>query len=47
MTTMLHHLPNAAPFDTRRQIGELWSVVNSVAGSTYLAEAYTGWPGQR
>jgi len=44
---MLHHLPNAAPFDTRRQIGELWSVVNSVAGSTYLAEAYTGWPGQR
>jgi p-hydroxybenzoate 3-monooxygenase len=44
MTTMLHHLPNAAPFDTRRQIGELKSVVNSVAGSTYLAEAYTGWP---
>ncbi len=47
MTTMLHHLPNAAPFDTRRQVGELKSVVNSVAGSTYLAEAYTGWPGQR
>ena len=47
MTTMLHHLPNAAPFDTRRQIGELKSVVNSVAGSTYLAEAYTGWPGER
>ena len=47
MTTMLHHLPNAAPFDTRRQIGELTSVVNSAAGSTYLAEAYTGWPGQR
>lgn len=47
MTTMLHHLPNAEPFDTRRQIGELQSVVNSVAGSTYLAEAYTGWPGGR
>ena len=47
MTAMLHILPNAAPFDTRRQIGELKSVVNSVAGSTYLAEAYTGWPGQR
>jgi p-hydroxybenzoate 3-monooxygenase len=47
MTTMLHHLPNAEPFDTRRQIGELKSVVNSVAGSTYLAEAYTGWPGGR
>ena len=27
-----------------RQLGELESVVGSVAGSTYLAEAYTGWP---
>lgn len=47
MTTMLHRLPNATPFDTRRQIGELESVVNSIAGSTYLAEGYTGWPRQR
>jgi len=47
MTTMLHRLPDATPFDTRRQIGELESVVTSIAGSTYLAEAYTGWPGQR
>ena len=47
MTTMLHSLPGAAPFDTRRQIGELESVVSSTAGSTYLAEAYTGWPNPR
>lgn len=47
MTTMLHRLPDATPFDTRRQEGELASVTGSVAGSTYLAEAYTGWPVQR
>lgn len=47
MTTMLHNLPDGAPFDTRRQIGELESVVSSTAGSTYLAEAYTGWPNPR
>ena len=47
MTTMLHTLPDAAPFDTRRQIGQLESVVSSKAGSTYLAEAYTGWPKPR
>jgi p-hydroxybenzoate 3-monooxygenase len=40
MTTMLHALPGATDFDLRRQLGEL----ESVAGSTYLAEAYTGWP---
>jgi len=28
----------------RRQIGELATVVGSRAGSTFLAEAYTGWP---
>jgi p-hydroxybenzoate 3-monooxygenase len=44
MTTMLHTLPNATDFDVRRQLGELASVVSSRAGSTYLAEAYTGWP---
>ena len=44
MTTMLHALPGATDFDVRRQIGELTSVVASRAGSTYLAEAYTGWP---
>jgi 4-hydroxybenzoate 3-monooxygenase len=44
MTTMLHTLPDATPFDLRRQEGELSAVTGSVAGSTYLAEAYTGWP---
>jgi len=36
--------PGATDFDLRRQPGELKSVAGSVAGSTYLAEAYTGWP---
>ncbi|GGM78660.1 4-hydroxybenzoate 3-monooxygenase [Dactylosporangium sucinum] len=44
MTTMLHTLPSATDFDLRRQLGELSSVAGSVAGSTYLAEGYTGWP---
>ena len=44
MTTMLHTLPGTSDFDYRRQIAELESVVSSEAGSTYLAEAYTGWP---
>lgn len=44
MTTMLHRMQGATDFDVRRQIGELASVVGSRAGSTYLAEAYTGWP---
>ncbi len=44
MTTMLHRLPDASPFDVRRQVGELSTLVGSNAGSTYLAEAYTGWP---
>jgi p-hydroxybenzoate 3-monooxygenase len=44
MTSMLHALPGGTDFDMRRQLGELESVANSVAGSTYLAEAYTGWP---
>ncbi len=44
MTTMLHTLPDATPFDVRRQIGELPRSWTSRAGSTFLAEAYTGWP---
>ena len=44
MTTMLHRLPDASDFDVRRQVGELTSVGGSTAGSTYLAEGYTGWP---
>ncbi|GAA1696480.1 4-hydroxybenzoate 3-monooxygenase [Microcella alkalica] len=44
MTTMLHVTDDASDFDRRRQLGELRSVVESTAGQTYLAEAYTGWP---
>ncbi|WP_311256225.1 FAD-dependent monooxygenase [Microbacterium sp. ARD32] len=44
MTSMLHQLPEHNDFDQRRQLGELRSVVDSEAGRTYLAEAYTGWP---
>jgi len=44
MTSMLHVAPDASDFDRLRQVGELRSVVESEAGRTYLAEAYTGWP---
>jgi p-hydroxybenzoate 3-monooxygenase len=44
MTSMLHVAPDASDFDKLRQLGELRSVVESEAGSRYLAEAYTGWP---
>lgn len=47
MTTMLHSLPEASPFDVRRQEAELGTVTSSVAGSTFLAEGYTGWPSSR
>ncbi len=44
MTQMLHAAPDANDFDRHRRLAELGSVVESRAGSTYLAEAYTGWP---
>lgn len=44
MTTMLHRTPGSSDFDERRQLGELHTLVASEAGSTYLAEGYTGWP---
>lgn len=44
MTTMLHRTPGSSDFDERRQLGELHTLVGSEAGSTYLAEGYTGWP---
>jgi p-hydroxybenzoate 3-monooxygenase len=44
LTSMLHTLPDSTDFDVRRQIGDLESLLDSRAGSTYLAEAYTGWP---
>jgi len=40
---MLHRLEGASDFDEQRQLGELTSIVSSTAGSTYLAEGYTGW----
>ncbi len=47
MTTMLHTLPDESPFDRRRQLGELTSIVTSRPGSAHLAECYTGWPSTR
>lgn len=44
MTSMLHVTSDATDFDRLRQLGELRSVVESEAGSRFLAEAYTGWP---
>ncbi|MFD5214259.1 4-hydroxybenzoate 3-monooxygenase [Microbacterium sp. NPDC058345] len=44
MTSLLHVAPDATDFDRLRQLGELRTVVESEAGRTYLAEAYTGWP---
>jgi p-hydroxybenzoate 3-monooxygenase len=47
MTQMLHTPTDGVGFDLKRQIGELNAVVSSEAGQTYLAESYTGWPGQK
>jgi p-hydroxybenzoate 3-monooxygenase len=47
MTQMLHTPPDGVSFDLKRQIGELKAIVSSQAGQTYLAESYTGWPGQK
>ncbi len=44
MTSMLHISADATSFDVRRQIGELDLVTSSTAASTYLAQAYVGWP---
>jgi p-hydroxybenzoate 3-monooxygenase len=44
MTTMLHRSAGSSDFDERRQLGELHALVASRHGSSYLAEAYTGWP---
>ena len=44
MTSMLHSSADATSFDLRRQLGELDLVTSSRAASTYLAEAYVGWP---
>ncbi|NKX52128.1 4-hydroxybenzoate 3-monooxygenase, partial [Arthrobacter deserti] len=44
MTNMLHTRKDANPFETKRALGELDTVVNSRFGQQYLAESYTGWP---
>ena len=44
MTMMLHRADGATDFDEQRQRSELAGLVASRAGSTYLAEGYTGWP---
>ena len=44
MTSMLHTVPGSSEFDRMRQLGELYTVVESEAGQRFLAEAYTGWP---
>ena len=44
LTSLLHTTPDSTDFDVRRQVSELESLFSSEAGSTYLAEAYTGWP---
>lgn len=46
MTSMLHRVPGATDFDERRQLAELSSLVASEAGSAFLADGYTGWPGR-
>ncbi|WP_423182791.1 4-hydroxybenzoate 3-monooxygenase [Arthrobacter sp. NyZ413] len=46
MTSMLHTSPDADDFSRARQIGELHSVVSSRHARAYLAESYTGWPGE-
>jgi p-hydroxybenzoate 3-monooxygenase len=44
MTTMLHPPYDANPFDLRRQIAELHTVLGSQAGCTLIAENYAGLP---
>ena len=44
MTSMLHLPTDGSDFDLRRQRAEIRSIIESRAGSTYLAEGYTGWP---
>ena len=44
MTQMLHTRKDANPFEAKRALGELNTVVSSKYGQAYLAESYTGWP---
>jgi p-hydroxybenzoate 3-monooxygenase len=44
MTSMLHIMPDASPFDLKRQIAELETVTGSRAGQTLVSENYAGLP---
>ena len=44
MTTLLHRLPEASPFEQRLQLAELEYLVGSEAASKALAENYVGLP---
>ena len=44
MTSMMHNMPGDNPFDRKRQIAELRTVLGSRAGRTLLAENYSGLP---
>ena len=46
MTSLLHLDPQASDFEFRRRQGELRGLMESAHGRAYLAEAYTGWPGE-
>ena len=41
---MLHIMPDASPFDLKRQIAELETVTGSRAGQTLVSENYAGLP---
>ena len=43
MTTMLHIAPDATEFDKNRQVADLYSHTESLAGQTFIAEGYVGW----
>ncbi|MEG2490214.1 MAG: 4-hydroxybenzoate 3-monooxygenase [Aurantimicrobium sp.] len=43
MTTMLHIAPDATDFDKKRQVADLYSYTESLAGQTFIAEGYVGW----
>ncbi|GAA2548113.1 p-hydroxybenzoate 3-monooxygenase [Neomicrococcus aestuarii] len=44
MTSMLHTREDMTPFERKRALGELETIVGSTYGRQYLAESYTGWP---
>ncbi|MGW1726327.1 4-hydroxybenzoate 3-monooxygenase [Streptomyces sp. NPDC002306] len=44
MTTMLHRLPGATPFEERLQLARLERITGSRAAESDLAEGYTGFP---